>query len=90
MVKKSDGYELCWGLGNSGIRFYTVNYTVTNMVKSYKESDGFNWMFITRDMRPAPQNATVTIVADREGGLPEDSVKAWSFGFHGDVSIEGP
>ena len=88
VVKKSDGYELCWGLGNSGIRFYTVNYTVTNMVKSYKESDGFNWMFITRDMRPAPQKATVTIVADREGGLPEDSVKAWSFGFHGDVSIE--
>ena len=88
VVRKSDGYELCWGLGNSGIRLYTVNYTVTNMVKSYKESDGFNWMFITRDMRPAPQKAQVTIVADREGGLPEDSVKAWAFGFNGDVFLE--
>ncbi len=88
MVRKSDGYELCWGLGNSGQRIYTVNYTVTNMVRSYEESDGFNWMFITRDMRPAPQKAEVNIVSERDGGLPVDSVKAWAFGFKGDVSIE--
>ena len=88
MVRKSDGYELCWGLGNRGQRIYTVNYTVTNMVRSYEESDGFNWMFITRDMRPAPQKAEVNIVSERDGGLPVDSVKAWAFGFKGDVSIE--
>ncbi len=88
MVRKSDGYELCWGLGNSGERIYTVNYTVTNMVRSYEESDGFNWMFITRDMRPAPQKAEVNIFSERDGGLPVDSVKAWAFGFKGDVSIE--
>ena len=88
MVRKSDGYELCWGLGNSGQRIYTVNYTVTNMVRSYEESDGFNWMFITRDMRPAPQKAEVNIFSERDGGLPVDSVKAWAFGFKGDVSIE--
>lgn len=88
MVTKSNGYELCWGLGNSGTRIYMVDYTVTNMVRSYEESDGFNWMFVTRDMNPAPQKATVMITADREGGLPHDSIGAWSFGFKGNVTLE--
>lgn len=88
MVKKSDGYELCWGLGKSGFRYYTVKYTVTHMVRSYKESDGFNWMFVTDEMKPAPQSAKVSIFAKTEDGLPEDSVKAWAFGFKGDVSFE--
>lgn len=88
-VRKSDGYELCWGLGDSGHRIYEVRYTVTNMVRAYEESDGFNWMFVTRDMRPAPQEAKVTITAEREEGLPEDSVRAWAFGFYGDVSLFG-
>ena len=29
IVTKSDGYELCWGLGEEGNRVYTVSYTVT-------------------------------------------------------------
>ena len=85
IVKKSDGLELCWGLGNkNGANTYLIKYTVTGLVRSYYESDGFNWMFITRNMTPSPEMASVTITApDLEGGLPEDSVKAWAFGFKG-------
>ncbi len=86
IVTKSNGYELCWGLGNSGERNYLVKYTVTKLVRSYDDSDGFNHMFVARDISPAPQKATVTIKAPwRNGGLPEDSVKVWSFGYHGDI-----
>ena len=88
IVTKSDGYELCWGLGNSGDRIYHVNYTITKVVRSYKESDGFNWMFIARNMKPAAQKAELVIRTDKEEGLPEDTVKAWAFGFNGDVSLE--
>ena len=88
IVTKSDGYELCWGLGNSGERIYHVNYTITKVVRSYKESDGFNWMFIARNMKPAAQKAELVIRTDKEEGLPEDTVKAWAFGFNGDVSLE--
>ena len=88
MVTKSNGYELCWGLGNSGTRIYLVDYTVTNMVRAYHESDGFNWMFITRNMKPSPQKAKVIITADRDDGLPRDSIGAWSFGFKGNVTLE--
>ena len=64
IVKKSDGLELCWGLGNkNGANTYLIKYTVTGLVRSYYESDGFNWMFITRNMTPSPEMASVTITA---------------------------
>jgi len=88
IVSKADGCELCWGLGSSGERFYLVEYTVTGLVRAYEESDGFNWMFITRDMNPSPQMADVTISAPQsEAGLPSDTVKAWAFGFGGKVMV---
>lgn len=81
IVRKSDGYELCWGLGKSGERVYITHYVVTNLVLSYEESDGFNWMFVTRDMSPSPQRVNIDIEASCcEAGLPEDSIKVWLFG----------
>ena len=86
IVDKQNGYELCWGLGDAGERIYFVKYKVTQLVRSYDDSDGFNYMFVTRNISPAPQKATVTIRAPwRENGLPEDSIKIWSFGYHGDI-----
>lgn len=85
MVTKSDGFELCWGLGQNGPRTYTIRYTVTNLVRAYTESDGFNFMFIARNLSPSPQEASVTITAPHlDNGLPEDSVRVWSFGFVGE------
>ena len=31
IVSKHDGYELCWGLGDSGDRTYIISYTVTRL-----------------------------------------------------------
>ncbi len=88
IVTKSDGYELCWGLGDSGERYYQVKYTITGLVRSYEESDGFNWMFVARNINPSAQKASITITApDLEGGLPADTVKAWAFGFEGEVEL---
>ena len=86
IVTKSDGYELCWGLGDPGERFYLVKYTVTQLVRSYDDADGFNYMFVARNISPSPQRAKVTIKAPwRQNGLPEDSIKVWSFGYQGDI-----
>ena len=86
IVTKSDGYELCWGLGDSGERIYKICYTVTNLVRSYDSSDGFNFMFVARNINPSPQKATVTITAPEiEGGFPHDSIRIWSFGYHGSI-----
>ncbi len=88
IVTKSYGYELCWGLGKPGERTYVVRYTVTDLVRDYGETDGFNYMFVTRDMKPSPQEASVTIRAPHlADGLPKDSVRVWSFGFNGENEI---
>ncbi|MBQ9434600.1 MAG: DUF2207 domain-containing protein, partial [Bacteroidales bacterium] len=39
IVETSKGYELCWGLGESGDRTYTTSYTVTGMVRSHPDAD---------------------------------------------------
>ena len=81
IVRKNNGCELCWGFGKSGERIYVSHYVVTDLVLDYEESDGFNWMFVTRDMDPAPQHVNMEIEATfRETGLPEDSVGVWIFG----------
>ena len=88
IVTKSNGYELCWGLGKPGERTYVVRYTVTDLVRDYGETDVFNYMFVTRDMKPSPQEASVTIRAPHlADGLPKDSVRVWSFGFNGENEI---
>ena len=87
IVRKSDGYELCWGLGNSGSRVYTVSYVVTGLVRSYKESDGIHWMFVTPDMTPSPEEVRIQISAPGlPNGLPEDSIHVWSFGHGGEIN----
>lgn len=81
IVRKRDGYELCWGLGDSGERVYVAHYVVTNLVLAYEDKDGFNWMFVTRDMSPSPQRVNIDIQAScRTSGLPEDSIGVWLFG----------
>ena len=88
IVTKSDGYELCWGLGMPGERTYIVRYTVTDLVRDYGETDGFNYMFVTRNMKPSPREASVTFKAPHlANGLPKDSVRVWSFGFYGENEI---
>ena len=87
IVTKSDGYELCWGLGQEGVRFYKAHYVVTDLVRSYEESDGFNWMFVTRDMDPSPMRVEMEITAScREDGLPSKDVGVWTFGHRGGSS----
>lgn len=85
VLKSNGGYELCWGLGESGERTYTAKYKVTGLVEGYSESDGFNWMFVTRNLKPMPQHVKLTITTE-DGTLLTDSVaNIWAFGYGGDI-----
>ena len=85
VLKSNGGYELCWGLGESGERTYTAEYKVTGLVEGYSESDGFNWMFVTRNLKPMPQHVKLTITAE-DGTLLTDSIaNIWAFGYGGDI-----
>ena len=38
IVYKGNGYEVCWGLGESGKRVYTTSYTITSLVHAYPDA----------------------------------------------------
>ena len=83
--KIRDGVELCWGIGHSGMRTYEVSYTLTKLVKAYRDYDGFNHSFYEADDPPA-QSATITI-RKADGMLNRPSSRIWAFGFSGNVLL---
>lgn len=85
LVTKSNGYEICWGIGTSGERTYTVSYTLTGLIRSWDDHDGFNHMFVARNLSPTAEYAQVIIT--KNGGFNENEVAMWAFGFNGDVNL---
>ena len=82
----SGGVELCWGIGDSGLRTYEISYTLTNLVKSYPDYDGFNHSFYEAANTPA-QSATLTLRMV-DGALNWPQSRIWAFGFIGNATIE--
>ncbi|MDO5062793.1 MAG: DUF2207 domain-containing protein [Peptostreptococcaceae bacterium] len=86
-----DGFEMCWGKGSYGEHTYTLQYRLTNLVKSYPDYDGFNTRFINDQISPDVQSATVTIRfadASRNVHLNADEAGIWSFGHQGTILFE--
>ena len=73
-----EGTEVCWGVGDEGYHFYRVRYVITNLVRSYEESDGFNHSFYEAAF-PAAESAYVNIRAlQRNESLQYTSDDIWS------------
>lgn len=85
LVKKSDGYELCWGVGSNGLHTFTVTYTLTGLVKGYSDKDGFNHQFITTTDSGI---GDVSLTIRKNGTIltPENTL-LWGFGFHGEAEV---
>ena len=79
------GVELCWGIGNAGMRTYEISYTLTNLVKAYTDYDGFNHSFYEADNTPA-QAASLTIRLEGDS-LHIPTSRVWAFGFTGKVML---
>lgn len=88
IVQKENGYELCWGIGDEGERTYVTSYTVTNLLKSYNEADGFNYMFVARNIRPYPQHVYLTIGCADNTEINDSIANIWAFGYKGSIWFE--
>ena len=76
----SGGYEICWGIGEYGHRTYTVDYTLTNLVKSLDDYDMIHYQFYTpNDFRG--EHVKVTI--EKPGFVMDTLTRIWAFGFDG-------
>ena len=89
IVKKHDGYELCWGLGVGGQRIYKTRYTVTNLLRGYQDADGFNYMFVAEGLSPSPEHVRLVIVPSDTIHLNEENTSIWAFRYRGDIQLVG-
>ena len=87
IVTKHHGYELCWGLGDSGERTYITSYTVTNLLKGYEDADGFNYMFIAQGMSPLPDHVKLTIEPEDSIQFTAENTGIWGFRYNGEISF---
>jgi hypothetical protein len=87
IVSKHNGYELCWGLGESGERTYTTSYTVTNLVKGYDDADGFNYMFVAQGVSPLPDHVKLTIEPEDTLRFTAENTGVWGFRYQGEVGF---
>ena len=72
IVYKHNGYELCWGLGESGSRTYTT----------------IRHVFLDQDVSPKPDKARLSIEAEDSTLFSEENCSIWGFRFGGELSFE--
>ena len=76
----SEGYEICWGIGEYGHRTYTVDYTLTNLVKSLDDYDMIHYQFVTpNDFRSEHVKVTIS----KPGFEMDTLTRIWAFGYDG-------
>ncbi len=83
----SSGYELCWGLGKPGLHTYVLNYTITDLVRAYKDFDGFNHDFYEA-ADPAAMEVEVRIHCEMDSLKAKENARVWTFGHEGEVNFE--
>lgn len=85
IIKRSNSYELCWGVGEYGHREYTLHYTISNFVQQYLNDQGFNYAFLS-DMDLPPQKVNIKISSFID--FNDDISDIYAFGFEGYVKFE--
>ena len=88
IIDKHNGVELCWGKTSYGHHVWTVEYTVTGLVQSLEDADGFNFMFVNPGFDAPAQHVKVTMV-NATGGprWTYDNTRVWGFGSYGDINV---
>lgn len=89
ILTTSDGYELCWGIGDYGTHTYTISYEITNFV-SYYEDDGIQKTYFTlvdSGMDPLPQSVEITVAASGFK-FTDDNVSVAGYGFTGTTQVD--
>ena len=89
IVRTKSGYEICWGLGDSGDRTYVTTYTMTGLVRGYPDANAMRHVFLDEGVNPKPEHAKLTIMGeDSTMVFNADSCGVWGFRFNGDVWFE--
>src|SRR5690625_1125780 len=86
IVETSNGYELCWGIGEYGEHEYMVTYTITDLVRQLKDGQSMNWQFFDGANNINPEEVGVRIFGPDP--FTVDDTLIWGFGFEGEIYLE--
>lgn len=81
------GVELCWGLGSYGSHTFTIQYRMTDFVRTLSDADYLHVQLVNDEMAAQPAHVKVGIEAV---GRQIDSswVRMWGFGYVGTTAFE--
>lgn len=87
IIDKGSGVELCWGKGELDVKHdWTMRYNLHGLVQSYKDYDGFYFMFIADELS-YPEKARVVIYPPEGVTFSDDNIAYWGFGYEGDIYL---
>ena len=92
IIHYDDGsFDLCWGFGTTGNHLWAVSYTITNLIQSMDDADGFIYQFVNDELPSDPKHVKIVIIgsSDAEEWKPTENVGAWTFGYDCDNSFSG-
>lgn len=82
IVTKSNGAELCWGVGNYGDHVFDVYYDMTNAVKSLQDYDMLHIQFVGTGLSSTPEHVKVSVeIPDVQ--IDTSNARIWGFGYEG-------
>lgn len=85
IVSKSNGVEICWGLGSMGEHVFTVDYDMSNVVKSLDDYDMVHMQFVNPGLSSPPEHVRVTLCSSGISFNDENS-RIWGFGYYGNAN----
>ena len=90
IVRKDDGLELCWGVGEYGDHVYEPVYVMTNAVKTLKDYDMLHLQLVSDELASPPLHVRVSIrlADDMQAQLDTSCCRIWGFGFRGTSVLE--
>lgn len=87
IVRKSDGVELCFGVGDYSRKTFIIRYTVTNFIKNLKDSDMIFWKFINDNLSASPKKVKI-IISKQDDEFTKVNSKIWAFGSKGIIEFK--
>ncbi|MBO4434827.1 MAG: DUF2207 domain-containing protein, partial [Bacteroidales bacterium] len=84
-------FDMCWGFGTTGDHKWAVSYTITNLIQSLDDADGFIYQFVNDELPSDPKHVRITFIdsAGTAEWKPTENVGAWTFGYDCENSFSG-
>lgn len=86
IVKKKNGVELCFGVGEYERKTFIIRYTITNFIKNLNDSDMLFWKFINDNLNEGPKSVNI-IISKEDSKFTHENSKIWAFGSKGKIEF---